>query len=163
MTMLVLAIDIAGRRAAFPACEVRSVIEIDRLMPVPGTPPHVAGIAALRSQVLTVIDGARALGVPDMESDWKPDGQSEGRLAAVIDLDGHAYALLLDAVHDVLPCEGEPREIPGGPGPGWARAARGLVETPAGPALLLDIGALVAGPGAAGLTPCLPRPATGNT
>ena len=55
MKRLMLLCTIAGRKAAIPTQDVSSVIEIEAIAPVPGTPPHVAGLTALRSQALTVI------------------------------------------------------------------------------------------------------------
>jgi purine-binding chemotaxis protein CheW len=43
----------------------------------------------------------------------------------------------------------EPGQIPGGFGAQWSRAAHGMIETGIGPALLLDLPALIAGPDSA--------------
>lgn len=53
--LLVVAI-IANERVAFRAADIQSVIELDAITPVPYVPDFVAGIAALRSRPLTVID-----------------------------------------------------------------------------------------------------------
>ena len=37
------------------------MVELDTLIPVPRAAPHVAGLSALRSRVLTVIDCQRSL------------------------------------------------------------------------------------------------------
>ena len=39
----------------------------------------------------------------------------------------------------------EPVDVPGGFGPGWQAAARGMVETDGGPAVLIDVEVLVKG------------------
>mgnify|MGYP002777000171 CR=1 FL=1 len=139
MNELLLMCLIAGRRAAIPAVRVQSVIEIAEITPIPGTPPFIRGLTALRSQALTVIDCNLALGLESTA------GIADQR-AAVVDVDGHLYAMLLDQAYDVGAALGEPVALPGGFGPGWQRAARGLVETDGGPALLIDIAALVMGP-----------------
>lgn len=59
--LLVIA-QIAGRRCALSALDVKSVIEIGTITPIPRAPVWIAGITALRSQALTVIDCRRALG-----------------------------------------------------------------------------------------------------
>lgn len=136
MNELLLLCLIAGRRAALPAVRVQSVIEIDEITPIPGTPPHIRGLTALRSQALTVIDCTLALGLEG--KDLVP-----GQRAAVVDVEGHLYALLVDEAYDVGEVRSEPVAVPGGFGPGWQRAARGMVETDGGPVLLVDIACLV--------------------
>ena len=67
------------------------------------------------------------------------------RLRAV-EHDGHLYGLLVDAADDIVAALDEPRPLGADPGPGWQTAALGRVETEVGAVLLLDIGALIAGP-----------------
>lgn len=138
MSELLLMCRIAGRRAAIPALEVQSVIEIAEITPVPRVPDHIVGLAALRSQALTVIDSRAALGGEKMEvlADTR---------AAVVDCDGHAYAVLLDAAYDVAEARSAPRQVPGGFGGAWQDVARGMVETDDGAALLIDVERLVTG------------------
>ena len=56
MAELLLIVTIGGERVALLAAAVESVVELDTLIPVPRAAPHVAGLSALRSRVLTVID-----------------------------------------------------------------------------------------------------------
>jgi len=81
MNELLLVVTIAGERVALPAASVESVVELDTLIAVPRAAPHVAGLSALRSRVLTVIDCKRSLELG--ESD-RSDGIRE---AAVVDFD----------------------------------------------------------------------------
>ena len=90
MNELLLVVTIAGERVALPAAAVESVVELDTLIPVPRAAPHVAGLSALRSRVLTVIDCMRSLELGDTDCS---DGIRE---AAVVELDGHHYALIVD-------------------------------------------------------------------
>lgn len=136
--LLVIA-QIAGRRCALSALDVKSVIEIGQVTPVPRTPAWIAGITALRSQALTVIDCRRALGLA--EADWPTDHR-----AAVVSEGGHSYALMVDQIEDITTAAGEAGQVPGGFGPEWSRIAIGMIETMAGPALLVDLSALLAGP-----------------
>ena len=46
----------------------------------------------------------------------------------------------------IVAAHGEPGPLGADPCPGWQRVALGRVETEAGAVLLLDIGALIAGP-----------------
>jgi len=139
MNELLLMCLIAGRRAAIPAAEVQSVIEIDDITPIPGVPAYIRGLTALRSQALTVIDCRVALG-------FESSTEISGQRAAVVDVEGHLYALLVDEAYDVGDARSEPIDVPGGFGPGWQAAARCMVETEGGPTLLIDIAAIVAGP-----------------
>ena len=139
MTELLLQCRIAGRPAAFLACDVQSVIAIEEITPIPGTPDFILGLTALRSQALTVIDCARAIGM-------EYSGSADEMRAAVVEIDGHPYAFLVDAAYDVGDALGEPIAVPGGFGGDWQRVARGLVETENGPTLLLDTSALIAAP-----------------
>lgn len=136
--LLVMA-QIAGRRCALHAHDVQSVIEIATVTPIPRAPDFIAGITAMRSQALTVIDCRRALG-------FDPDHWATDNRAIVVSIAGYSYALLIDAIEDITSGMGQPEEIPGGFGPEWSRVATGLIETRVGPALLIDVAALVAGP-----------------
>ena len=142
MTQLLLIVLIGGSRVAFPSAAVESVVELDTLIPVPRAAPHVAGLSALRSRVLTVIDTVRSLDLG--ESDCS-DGIRE---AAVVELDGHHYALIVDSVEDVIEALSDPTPIRAAMGEGWERVALGMVETEHGPLLLVDVAALIAGPSA---------------
>ena len=139
MNELLLIVTIAGERVAFRAAAVESVVELDTLIPVPRAAPHIAGLSALRSRVLTVIDCMRSLelGVSDCS-----DGIRE---AAVVELDAHHYALIVDAVEDVVEAMGEPAPVRAAMGAGWERASHGMVETEVGPLLLVDVAALISG------------------
>ena len=140
MSALLLVVEIAGERVALPSSETESVVELDTLIPVPRAAPHVAGLSALRSRVLTVIDARRSLDLGDTDCS---DGIRE---AVVVELDGHHYALIVDQVEDVLEGQSEPTAIRGAMEAGWARVARGMIETEMGPILLVDVAALVSGP-----------------
>lgn len=139
MNELLLVVTVAGQRVALPSAAVESVVELDALIPVPRAAPHVAGLSALRSRVLTVIDCMRSLelGVTDCS-----DGIRE---AVVVELDGHHYALLVDLVEDVVETLSDPAPLRAAMGAGWERIAQGMVETEAGPLLVVDVAALVAG------------------
>lgn len=141
MNELMVMIQIAGRRCALNAHDVRSVIEVGSITPVPRTPDHIAGITALRSQALTVIDCRLALGFERLE--WPTDQR-----AAVVKVGDHSYALLIDAIEDITTSLDKPRQVTGGFGPEWSRIATGMVETSSGPALLIDLPKLIAGPDA---------------
>lgn len=139
MNELLLIVTVAGQRVALPSTAVESVVELDTLIPVPRAAPHVAGLSALRSRVLTVIDCMRSL---DLGTSDTSDGIRE---AAVVELDGHHYALIVDIVEDVVEALGEPSPVRAAMGDGWERVSVGMVETEVGPLLLIDVEALVSG------------------
>jgi len=139
MNQLLLIVTIAGQRVAFPAASVESVVELDTLIPVPRAAPHVAGLSALRSRVLTVIDCMRSL---DLGASDCSDGIRE---AAVVELDGHHYALIVDVVEDVIEALSDPVAVRAAMGEGWERVSKGMVETESGPLLLVDVAALITG------------------
>ena len=137
MSNLVLILEVAGRKVALRTSDVQSVVELEAVQPVPRAPNHVLGLAPLRSSTLTVIDTAVAAGTGRV-------GASER--SAIVDHAGHRYALVVDGIDDVASVLSEPAPVPGSMGPGWARVSEGLIETDRGPALLLSVEALVAGP-----------------
>jgi len=139
MNELLLIVTIGGERVALPAEAVESVVELDTLIPVPRAGAHVAGLSALRSRVLTVIDCMRSLELGTTDC---ADGIRE---AAVVGLDGHHYALIVDLVEDVVEALSDPAPMRAAMGPGWERASLGMVETETGPLLLVDVAALIAG------------------
>lgn len=138
MNELLLVVTIAGQRLALRAADVQSVIEIASLTPVPRAPRHVAGLSALRSRVLTAIDCRHCVGE---EAEAAPAGY-----AAVVEHDGHSYALLVEAVDDVTAGLSEVEAVRAPLGRGWATMTQGMVETAEGPMLLVDIGAMITGP-----------------
>jgi purine-binding chemotaxis protein CheW len=139
MAELLLIVRIAGRRIALPAAEVEGVVELEGVTPVPGGAPHLAGLSALRSRVLTVIDTNASLGLPRT-------GSSEAAEAIVVPSGGHTYALLVEQVEDVVESAGALAPVRAPPGPGWDRVATGMIE--AGDDLLLMVNphAIIAGP-----------------
>ncbi|MCJ7422249.1 chemotaxis protein CheW [Sphingomicrobium astaxanthinifaciens] len=138
---LLLIVSIGGSRVALDAAAIESVIELDALSPVPRAPAHLAGLSALRSRVLTVVDCKRALELGETRFD-----AGEIHEAAVVEVDGHHYALSVDSVVDVVEARGEPQPVRAAMGAGWERVASGMIETEEGPILLVDIARLIAGP-----------------
>jgi len=139
MSELLLVVTIAGERVALPSAAVESVVELDTMIPVPRAAPHVAGLSALRSRVLTAIDCMRSL---DLGMTDCSDGIRE---AVVVELDGHHYALIVDLVEDVVEALSEPTPVRAAMGPGWERISKGMVETESGPLLVVDLAALIVG------------------
>jgi purine-binding chemotaxis protein CheW len=139
MPDLLLIVRLAGRRIALPASEVEAVVELDGVTPAPKALPHVAGLSALRSRVLTVIDALASLGFGRTSS----NGLIE---ALVVPSGGHPYALLVDQVEDVVEAVAPPAPLRAPIGSGWDRIALGMVEAGGDLLLLVDPHALIAGP-----------------
>jgi purine-binding chemotaxis protein CheW len=140
MADLLLIARLAGRRIAFPAAEVEAVVELEGVTPAPRAAAHVAGLSALRSRVLTVIDGLAAL-------EAGRSGQA-GRDAIVILSGGHTYALMVEEVEDVIEAAAPPHPLNAPLGGGWDRVALGTIEAEGELYLLVDPHALIAGPAA---------------
>ena len=137
---LFLIARVAGQRVAFPSAEIDSVVEIDAITPVPRGPRHIAGLAALRSRVLTMVSAEAALGLPAAL-----DGQAP-RHAVVVTREGHLYGILVDEIEDVVTIPGPPLPVRCDRGSSWARVSSGMLEHEGEALLLLGVAALVAGP-----------------
>jgi purine-binding chemotaxis protein CheW len=137
MSELFLIARIADQAIALPAVTVGSVIEMDRIVPVPRVEPHVAGLFALRSRILSVIDSRVVLGLGTVE-------RSQRMAAVVVTVNDHGYALLVDAVEDVVgapppePC----RAIIEGR---WRDFAAGVIHHGERAILVLDAPAMITG------------------
>ena len=141
MSDLFLIAEIAGRPVAIASDQVESVVDIGGIIPVPRADARVRGLAALRSKVVTVIDTRAVLGLAC-------DGKGQSR-AVITVIDGHHYAILVDALEDVTPCALQP--LSGGIrlDAGWRPLGCGIVELDGEPVLAIDLRAMVPGLAAA--------------
>ena len=137
MEKLYLIATIAGQPVAIRASLVDSVVDLGTLAPVPLAPPHVAGLAALRSNVLTVICCECSLGIS------KTTGSV--RRAVVVNVDGHHYGLAVGSIEDARVIEEAPQPIRARLDAGWARVAIGMLEYEGESLLLIDPERIVAG------------------
>ncbi|MCW4461072.1 chemotaxis protein CheW [Sphingomonas sp. BT-65] len=134
MEKLFLIAHVAGQAVAIDADQVESVVDIGTIVAVPRAGGHVRGLAALRSRVVTVIDTVAALGMA---------GGSTASRAVITRVDGHHYALLVDALDDVAPFALQPLASGIPLSPAWQRAGHGLVERDGEPVLAINLTALV--------------------
>lgn len=141
MADLLLVVRLADRRVAFPAADIEGVVELEGLTPAPRAARHVAGLSALRSRVLTVIDGLAAL-------EAGKAGEAALMSAVIVPSGGHPYAILVDGVEDVIEAASAVAPLTAPAGLGWDRVALGMVEAEGNPLLLVDPHALIAGPSA---------------
>jgi len=136
MADLFLIAEIAGRPVAIASDQVESVVDIGEVVPVPRADARVRGLAALRSRVVTVIDTRAVLGLNG--------GDMQSR-AVITAIEGHHYAVLVDALEDVTPCALQP--LAGGIvlDPAWRPIGCGIVELGGEPVLAIELRAMIPG------------------
>lgn len=135
MMALFLIAHIAGRGVAIETGQVDSVVDLGDIVAVPRAPHAVRGLAALRSRVVTVIDTGTALGLSPTVSTTKR--------AIITRIEGHHYAILVDALEDVTKLERMPLSAGVTLDRGWAAVGAGMVERDGKPLLVVDLAALV--------------------
>ncbi|RJF85486.1 chemotaxis protein CheW [Sphingomonas cavernae] len=138
MNDLYLIAHIAGQRVALATEAIDSVVHVTHTTSVPLAPPHLMGLAALRSRVITMIDTRIALGLDPAEP-------RATLTTVVVNLDGHQYGLVVDMVEDVCAIAGVPAPVRSRLGAGWARASLGLLDHDGASLLLIDPAMLAAG------------------
>ena len=137
MAKLFLIARIAGRSVAIDSDQVESVVDIGAITPVPRAAAEVCGLAALRSRVVMVIDTCAALGLA------KPELQPSR--AVITQIEGHHYAILVEALEDVAPFALTPLSSGFVLEGGWRRAGCGVVDREGDPMLAIDLRALIPG------------------
>ncbi|MGE4408943.1 MAG: chemotaxis protein CheW [Sphingobium sp.] len=135
MKDLYLFARIAGTAVALCVDEIEAVVRLKGLSRVSGVPDHVAGLSALRSRVLTVID-ASAL-VTGRRHAGRDCPEAE-RYAVMCDRSGHSYGILVDGVDDIGTVAAAAMPVCGRIGAEWAPYARGVIEREGSPHFLLS-------------------------
>ncbi len=136
MENLFLVVVVAGERVAIPSHEVESVVRTDNIVCVPGVSPVIAGLFALRSRVLTLIDTQYLV---TRES----RAVSKGAFCVVIEIDGHPYGLIVDKVEDVVTVKQEDLMHIGYANDRWRAISRGMITHSDKLLLLLNLRSLV--------------------
>lgn len=139
MEKLYLVARIADTRVALRSRAINSVVVVGPSVRVPAAPPHVVGLFALRSRVLTLIDPHVVVGLP-------PVPVAEGQRVIVVDVAGHGYALLADAIEDVCFIDAPETRVTGKLLAGWARVAEAVIEHEGSSLLVVDPAQLIAQP-----------------
>lgn len=75
--------------------QVREVLRITEIAPVPGAPPYVLGIINLRGNVVTVIDTRSRFGLPIKERD-------DASRIVIIESEKQVVGILVDSVAEVV-------------------------------------------------------------
>ena len=132
---LFLIARIAGRWVAIETGQVESVVDLGEIVAVPGATAAIRGLAALRSRVVTVVDTGIALGVDPTPSD--------AARAVITWIEGHHYAVLVEALEDVREFVRLPLSRGLLLGRGWSTIGTGLIERDGEPLLIVDLAALV--------------------
>lgn len=138
---LYLIADLAGSRVAIESGLVESVVHVPDIVPAPMSDPSIAGIFALRSRVLTLIDTQFLVtGVQQRAQ--------KGALAVVTEIAGHQYGLLVDRVHDVVAIDMKHVERSISAPETWARYVADIASHDGALVMILNTTALVSGQGA---------------
>jgi purine-binding chemotaxis protein CheW len=139
MENLYLIARIAETRVALRSEAIESVVAVGDTVQVPAAPPHVAGLFALRSRVLTLIDPHVVVGLA-------PAAISAGQRVIVIEIGGHGYALLADHIEDVCFVDAAETPARGRLADGWGRLAETVIEHDGATLLVVDPARLVTMP-----------------
>lgn len=121
MQRLFLIAVIAGTEVAISSDCIESVVTIGEVIDVPQSDPLVAGLIALRSRVLTLIDCQYAVTA-------KRESGSRNTLAVIAAIGGHPYALMVDAVKDVVSVEEDAIKPAAKLDPRWTRMVSDVIE-----------------------------------
>ena len=136
MSDLYLFARIAGTAVAVCTDEIEAVVRLRDLSPVPGVPDHVAGLSALRSRVLTVVDASALVTGRRHEGRDRPEAE---RYAIMCDVSGHSYGILVDGVDDIGMVDTPPMPICGRVEPEWQPYASGVIEQDGQPHFILSV------------------------
>ena len=135
---LYLIADLAGARVAIESGLVESVVHVPEIVPAPMSDPSIAGIFALRSRVLTLIDTQFLVtGVQQ--------NPSKGALAVITEIAGHQYGLLVDKVHDVVAINTQETEKTITAPSAWARYVSQITADNGALVMILNTSSLVRG------------------
>ncbi len=75
--------------------QVREVLRVTEIAPVPGAPDYVLGIINLRGNVVTVIDTRKRFGL-------MPIDMTDATRIVIIEVDGQEVGILVDSVAEVV-------------------------------------------------------------
>jgi purine-binding chemotaxis protein CheW len=136
MNELYLFAQVAGTAIAVRSAEVEAVVRVTDISPVPGMPVHIAGLSALRSRVLTMIDIGALIHGRATPAETRP-------LAIVADISGHSYGLIVDSVSDICTVSGGELPLRGQLGAAWVPYAQAIVENMGVPYLLVSLAGFI--------------------
>lgn len=85
--------------------QVREVLRMTEIAPVPGAPDYVLGIINLRGNVVTVIETRRRFSLPSAETD-------DATRIVIVESGGHVLGMLVDSVAEVVSLRGSEVDTP---------------------------------------------------
>jgi purine-binding chemotaxis protein CheW len=117
---------------ALPAERVEAVVRMPEVVPIPTAPAAIPGLVAIRSRLLTLVDPAATV----YESD------EPAPLAIITSIDGHGYAIAVQAVDDVTAIS-TPGTYPGDLAEGWAALDPAMANVDGRIILMIDLDRLI--------------------
>jgi purine-binding chemotaxis protein CheW len=139
---LVLTLTVGGQPCGVPVLLVRDVLGPQSITPIPLAPAEIEGAMNLRGRIVTAVDLRRRLGLASR----KPASEGgEQPMSIVVEHGGELYAMLADAVGDVVPLQAADR-APNPPtlDPVWREVSRGVHRRDGQLLILLDVDRLLA-------------------
>jgi purine-binding chemotaxis protein CheW len=121
MQQLFLIAMIADTEVAISSDCIESVVNVGEVIDVPQSDPLVAGLIALRSRVLTLIDCQYAVS-------GERQARGKASLAVIATVAGHPYALLVDSVKDVISVATDVIKPASKLDPRWSRIVNDVIE-----------------------------------
>jgi purine-binding chemotaxis protein CheW len=138
MAFLYLIAHVNGACVGIESDKIESIVHVQDVIAVPSCDPSVAGLFALRSRVLTLIDTQYLVTQSKQVA-------AKGALAVVVDVGGHHYGLLVDWVEDVVPIEEDQIEANIHPAKSWAKLVTRTASIDGRLVMILDPTSLVNG------------------
>lgn len=86
---------LASESYAIDVIQVREILRVFKVLPVPGSPSYVLGITNIRGSVVTVVDGRARFSLPPHEHD-------EDTRLIVLESEDEVAGVIVDSVSDVL-------------------------------------------------------------
>jgi purine-binding chemotaxis protein CheW len=136
MSGLYLIASVTGKQIAIDSQYVESVVRIGEIVPVPKADAIVAGLFALRSRVLTLIDCQyRVTG--------QPTADNERGLAVIASVGANQFGFIVEKVLDVVSAD-DATLSPLPPSAGkWAEFSIGHADIDGRPVVIVDLEKLV--------------------
>ena len=135
---LVLTLTVGGQSCGVPVLLVRDVLGTQSITPIPLAPAEIEGAMNLRGRIVTAVDLRRRLRLPARDDGAKP-------MSVVVEHGGELYAMLADAVGDVVPLSAADRAAnPPTLDPLWREVSRGVHRRDGQLLILLDVDRLLA-------------------
>lgn len=130
---LVLTITVGSQACGVPVLAVRDVLGPQSITPIPLALAEIEGAMNLRGRIVTAVDLRRRLGLPARQAGAQP-------MSVVVEHGGELYALLADAVGEVVPLPAAERDAnPPTLDPLWRDVSRGVHQGDGQLLILLDV------------------------